>query len=116
MLKKTKTNPDIILEVITILSILFIEYNNDIEKLVKKLDILSKQYPYYLNKINGYFKETKLKYFKDHSFSYNKFPKDIRTNLTPFFSNFNILSLLSMDASMDTLPLHFDFCYHYYFY
>ena len=30
--------------------------------------------------INGYFKETKLKYFKDVSFNYNKFPIDISAN------------------------------------
>ena len=30
--------------------------------------------------INGYFKETKLKYFQDDSFNYDKFPKDIRSN------------------------------------
>ena len=30
--------------------------------------------------INSYFKETKLKYFQDDSFNYNKFPKAIRAN------------------------------------
>ena len=78
--KNIKTTPDITLEVITQLSILPIEFDGDIEKLINKLDILSKQYPYYYNMINGYFKETKLKYFKDGSFNYNKFPKDIRAN------------------------------------
>ena len=78
--KNIKTTPDITLEVITQLSILPIEFDGDIEKLTNKLDILSKQYPYYYNMINGYFKETKLKYFKDGSFNYNKFPKDIRAN------------------------------------
>ena len=34
----------------------------------------------YFNMIKGYFIETKLKYFKDGSFNYNKFPKDIRSN------------------------------------
>ena len=44
------------------------------------MDILAKQYPIYSNLINCYFKDTKLKYFQDDSYNYNKFPKDIRAN------------------------------------
>ena len=73
--KNNKFNPDITLEVITQLSLLPIEYNGNINDLILKLDILAKQYPNYYNMINGYFKETKLKYFKDDSFNYNKFQK-----------------------------------------
>ena len=78
--KNNKVNPEITLEVITQLSLLPIEYNGNIKVLINKLDVLSKQYPNYFNLINGYFKETKLKYFQDDSFNYNKFPKDIRSN------------------------------------
>ena len=78
--KNNKVNPEITLEVITQLSLLPIEYNGNIKVLINKLDVLSKQYPNYFNMINGYFKETKLKYFQDDSFNYNKFPKDIRSN------------------------------------
>ena len=38
------------------------------------------QYSNYYNLITKYFKENKLKYFKDGSFNYNKFPKDVRSN------------------------------------
>ena len=54
--KMIKTNPEITLKVITKLSLLPIEYNGDIKKLENKLDILSRQYPFYYNMINGYFK------------------------------------------------------------
>ena len=60
---------------ITQLSFLPFEYNRNIEYLLKKMEILSKQYPTHFNMIKGYFLETKLKYFKDDSFNYNKFPK-----------------------------------------
>ena len=78
--KNNKINPEITLEVITQLSLLPIEYNGKVNDLILKLDILAKQYPNYYNMINGYFKETKLKYIKDDSFNYNNLPKDIRTN------------------------------------
>ena len=78
--KNNKINPEFTLEVITQLSLLTIEYNGKVNDLILKLDILAKQYPNYYNMINGYFKETKLKYFKDDSFNYNKFQKDIRAN------------------------------------
>ena len=41
----------------------------------------------YFNMIKGYFLETKLKFFKDGSFNYNKFPKDIRSN--PILERYN---------------------------
>ena len=65
---------------ITQLSLFPLEYNRNIEYLLNKIEILSKQYPMYFNMIMGYFLETKLKYFKDDSFNYNKFPKDISSN------------------------------------
>ena len=78
--KNNNINPETTLEVITQLSLLPIEYDGNINYLIQKLDILSKQYPNYYNMINGYFKETKLKYFQDDSYNYNQFPKDIRAN------------------------------------
>ena len=78
--KNNKINTETTLEVITQLSLLPIEYNGNINDLLFKLDILAKQYPNYYNMINCYFKETKIKYFQDDSFNYNKFPKDIRAN------------------------------------
>ena len=78
--KNKKINTDITLEVITQLSLLPIEYNGNINDLIAKLDILAKQYPLYYNLINSYFKDTKIKYFRDDSYNYNKFPKDIRAN------------------------------------
>ena len=38
------------------------------------------QYPKYYNLLFNYFLENKIKYFKDGSYNYNKFPKDIRSN------------------------------------
>ena len=78
--KNPKINPETTLEVITQLACLPIEYNGDLEYLMNKINILSLQYPMYYNIIKGYFIETKLNYFKDESFNYNKFPKDIRSN------------------------------------
>ena len=78
--KNKNINSELSLEVITQLSLLPLEYNGNIEYLLNKIDILAKQYPMYFNMIKGYFVETKLKYFKDNSFNYNKFPKDIRSN------------------------------------
>ena len=77
--KNKNINPEITLEVITQLSLLSLEYNWNIEYLLNKIEILSKQYPMYFNMIKGYFLDKKLKYFKDDSFNYNKFPKDIRS-------------------------------------
>ena len=78
--KNNKINIETTLEVITQLSLLPIEYNGDIKYLETKIKILSSQYPIYSNMINGYFLDTKLKYFKDGSYNYNNFPKDIRSN------------------------------------
>ena len=78
--KNKNINSELTLEVITQLSLLPLEYNGNIEYLLNKIEILAKQYPMYFNMIKGYFVETKLKYFKDNSFNYNKFPKDIRSN------------------------------------
>ena len=78
--KNPKFDPEITLEVITQLSLLPLEYNGNIDYLLNKLDILAKQYPLYYNFIKTYMVETKLKYFKDGSFNYNNFPKDIRSN------------------------------------
>ena len=79
--KKNKDiNPELTLEVITHLSLLPLEYKGNIDYLLKKIEILSKQYPLYYNLIKPYIIDTKLKYFKDGSFNYNKFPKDIRSN------------------------------------
>ena len=69
--KNNKISQESTLEVITQLSLLPIEYDGNINYLIQKLDILSKQYPNYYNMINGYFKETKLKYFQDDSYNYN---------------------------------------------
>ena len=38
------------------------------------------QYPKYFNNLCSYFLDTKLKYFEEGSYDYNKFPKDIRSN------------------------------------
>ena len=78
--KNKKVDPELTLEVITQLSFLPVEYNGDIKYLENKINILAKQYNNYNNFINGYFMQTKLKYFKDGSFNYNKFPKDVRAN------------------------------------
>ena len=78
--KNNKINTDITYDVITQLAILPLEYKGDINYLTNKLEILSKQYPIYNNFIKAYFIEEKLKYFKNESFNYYKFPKDIRSN------------------------------------
>ena len=54
-----KINPETTLEVITQLSLLPIEYDGNINDLLFKLDILTKQYPNYYNMINCYFKKLK---------------------------------------------------------
>ena len=78
--KNNKINPETTLEVITQLSLLPIEYNDNINDFILKLDILAKQYLNYYNMKYCYFKETKIKYFQDDSFKYNKFQKFIRPN------------------------------------
>ena len=82
--KNNKVSPEITLEVITQLAILPLEYNSNINYLEKKCDILAKQYNNYDNLIKAYFIDTKLKYFKDGSFNYNKFPRDVRSNSIPY--------------------------------
>ena len=59
-----------------------LKYNGDLdlEYLMNKLYILAQHYSLYYNMIKGYFIEIKLQYFKDKSFNYNKFSKDIMSN------------------------------------
>ena len=57
-----------------------LEHKGDMEVLMNKLNVLQKQYPLYNNFIKVYFTQLKLKYFKNESFNYNKFPRDIRSN------------------------------------
>ena len=78
--KNNKINTEITLEVITLLSLLPIEYNGNTKDLINKLDILAKKFHFYYNMIFGYFKETKFIYFQKDSFNYNKFPKNISFN------------------------------------
>ena len=78
--KYNKFNPYITLEVIAQLSLLPIGYNGNINDLILKLDILVNNILIIINMAYGYFKENKLKYFKNDTFNYNKFPKDIRAN------------------------------------
>ena len=77
---KKNINPELTLEVITQLSLLPLKYKGNIDYLLIKIEILSKQYPLYYNLIKSYIIDTKLKYFKDGSFKYDKFPKDIRSD------------------------------------
>ena len=62
------------------LSILPITYKGNIEYLNNQINIILLQYPSYYNNLCSYFLDTKLKYFQDGSYDYNKFPKDIRSN------------------------------------
>ena len=78
--KNKKINIDITYEVITQLALLPLEYKGDMNYLTNQLEILSNQYPLYNNFIKGIFTERKLNYFKDESYNYQKFPKDIRSN------------------------------------
>ena len=71
--KNKNINPELTLEVITQLSLLPLEYKGNIDYLLNKIEILSKQYPLYYNLIKPYIIDTKLKYFKDGSFNYEKF-------------------------------------------
>ena len=79
-IKNKNINPKLALKAITQLSLLPLVYKGNIDYLLNKIEILSKQYPFYYNLIKPYIIDTKLKYFKDGSFNYNKFPKDIRSN------------------------------------
>jgi len=67
-------------KIISVLSILPLKYNGNIEYVKEIVDSLSTKYPYYYNYLNNYFLEYKLKYFIDGSLDYSKFPMDIRTN------------------------------------
>ena len=78
--KNDKINPETTVEIITQLSMIPLEYNGDMGYIEKKINILTQQYPIYYNMIKGYFFDSKLKYFKDGSYNYNIFPKDIRSN------------------------------------
>ena len=76
--KKNKSiNIETTLEIITQLSMLPLEYNGDLNILKDKIKTISNQYPKYYNMITQYFLDVKIKYFKDGSYNYNKFPKDI---------------------------------------
>ena len=67
-------------DIISQLSILPLTYKGDIEYLKNQINIILLQYPSYYNNLCSYFLDTKLKYFQDGSYDYNKFPKDIRSN------------------------------------
>ena len=75
--KNKNINPELTLELITQLSLLPLKYKGNIDYLLNKIEILSKQYPLYYKLIKPFIIDTKLKYFKDGSFNYNKYLKDI---------------------------------------
>ena len=53
--KNKNINPELTLEVITQLSLLPLEYKGNIDYLLNKIEILSKQYPLYYNLIKSYY-------------------------------------------------------------
>ena len=67
-------------DIIKQLSILPLEYNRNIEYVKEKVNTLMLQYPQYYNLLFNSFLQNKIKYFKDDSYNYNKFPKNIRSN------------------------------------
>ena len=73
-------NPEVTLEIITQFAMLPLEYKGNINYLKDKIKTIISQYPKYYNMIGNYFLDTKLKYFIDGSYDYNRFPKDIRSN------------------------------------
>ena len=82
LMNKKNKDADINLtyEIIKQLAILPLEYSGSIDYIKEKVNILMLQYPKYYNLLFNYFLENKIKYFKDGSYNYNKFPKDIRSN------------------------------------
>ena len=57
-----------------------LEYNVDLNILKDKIKAFGDRCPKCYNVIAQYFLDVKIKYFKDGSYNYNKFPKDIRSN------------------------------------
>ena len=78
--KNTKIDTNITFDIISQLSILPLTYKGNIEYLKNQINIILLQYPSYYYNLCAYFLDTKLKYFEDGSYDYNKFPKDIRSN------------------------------------
>ena len=78
--KNPKIDTNITFKVITQLCILPLTYNGNMEYLKNQINIILLQYPEYYKNLCFYFLDTKLKYFEDGSYDYNKFPKDIRSN------------------------------------
>ena len=78
--KNSKIDTNLTFDIISQLSILPLTYKGNIEYLKNQINIILLQYPSYYNNLCTYFLDTKLKYFEDGSYDYNKFPKDIRSN------------------------------------
>ena len=78
--KNKNINVNTTYEVINQLSIIPLNYRGNLDYIKNITDILINQYPKYTNYIVNYFIDNKLKYFKDGTYDYSKFPKDIRSN------------------------------------
>ena len=78
--KNNKIDVNLTFEIIKQLSILPLTYKGDINYLKETTHVIMLQYPDYFKNFCAYFLETKLKYFEDGSYDYNKFPQDIRSN------------------------------------
>ena len=78
--KNIKINVNTTYEIISILSLLPLEYGGNMDFLKERLNNILMQYPEYYNYIVKYFIECKLKYFQNGSYDYSKYPPDIRSN------------------------------------
>ena len=78
--KNSSIDTNLTFDVISQLCILPLTYKGNIEYLKDQVNLIISQYPECYNNLCSYFLETKLKYFEDGSYDYNKFPKDIRSN------------------------------------
>ena len=78
--KNKKIDTEIIYQIISELSILPLQYKGDLDHLKNQLNIILLQFPEYYKNLTKYFIDCKLKYSKDGSYDYTKFPPDIRSN------------------------------------
>jgi hypothetical protein len=77
--KNKKIDTEITYQIISELSILPLQYKGDLNRLKNQLNIILLQFPEYYKNLTKYFIDCKLKYFKDGSYDYTKFPPDIRS-------------------------------------